>query len=380
MIYDRDKLIIIENQVLAPYAVKSKDSRGREYQENEDLTRLPFQKDRDRIIHCRAFRRLKMKTQVFVAHYGDHYRTRLTHSLEVAQISRDLARSLGLNEDLAETIALAHDLGHTPFGHAGQEALDEILRPFGLHFEHNQQSKRIVEILENVYPDFSGLNLSFEVRQGLLKHQSPWDQKTSKFHSTSLEAQVVNLADEIAYSNHDIDDGLRAGLITEKELRKLSIWQAVEDQVNNRYGSIRQTNIRQARLISTMIGLMIQDLINFSNLILEKNNINSLEKVYKSKKKLISFSPTQVVWNAELKKFLTDHLYFHPQVLSISRHGQKTLKILFARYHANHELLPKEEQKQIKDGINPEIVIKDYLAGMTDDFAKQEARIHTPSL
>ena len=344
MIYDRDQLMRLEDSVLSSYAAKSKLSRGREHAEKQDSTRTPFQKDRDRIIHCRAFRRLKMKTQVFVAHYGDHYRTRLTHSLEAAQISRDVARSLGLNEDLAETIALAHDLGHTPFGHAGEETLDELLRPFGVRFEHNAQSRRILEELEQVYPDFPGLNLTFEVRQGLMKHQTPWDQNDCNFQGASLEAQVVNLADEIAYLNHDVDDALRAGLLTEERLGELAIWRTIKEDVKEQYGDISNKPIRRARMVSKMIGLMIQDLIATSAQILETQKIQSLEDVYKSKKELIQFSAKQKEWNSELNDFLMKNMYMNSRVLDLSKRGQQIIKELFATYHENPDKLPKEEQ------------------------------------
>ena len=357
--------------MLAPYAVRSQDSRGREFEEHEDLTRTPFQKDRDRIIHSRAFRRLKNKTQVFVAHHGDHYRTRISHSLEVAQVSRDVSRSLGLNEDLAETVALAHDLGHTPFGHAGEHALNDALKPFGLGFEHNQQSKRIVEVLEHVYPKIEGLNLTFEVRQGLMKHQSPWDQKNSQFHGASLEAQVVNLADEIAYNNHDVDDGLRSGLITEEQLQQLAIWKKAAKAVKETYGPISETSIRWDRTVSRMIGMMIQDLLHYSSGLLEKHAIKNLEDVYRSEEKLILFSPEQYTMNHALKDFLAENMYFHPQVLMLSRRGQQIIQDLFSNYHDHPEELPAEEQAALKKGEPLEILIKDYIAGMTDEFAQQ---------
>lgn len=348
-------LVDTENTVLSPYAVKSKSSRGREHAEKEDSTRTPFQKDRDRIIHCRAFRRLKMKTQVFVAHYGDHYRTRLTHSLEVSQISRDVARSLGLNEDLAEAIALAHDLGHTPFGHAGEEALDEMLQPLGLHFEHNEQSRRIVEELEHVYPGFPGLNLTHEVRQGLMKHQTPWDQNDRKLEGASLEAQVVNLADEIAYLNHDVDDGLRSGLIDEKSLESLAAWQAAKEVTEEQYGTIQDQSIRWSRMVSKMIGLMIRDLTQATIETLKSQNIQTLDDVYASKIPLVHFSQEQAQANQELREFLLKNLYLHPQVLKLSERGQQIIRDLFNAYQ--------------KEGRDP-IEIKDYIAGMTDEFAE----------
>ena len=364
MIFDRDRQLALEDQFLASYATKSKYSKGREHSENEDSMRTAFQKDRDRIIHSRAFRRLKMKTQVFVAHHGDHYRTRLTHTLEATQISRDIARSLGLNEDLTEAVTLAHDLGHTPFGHAGEETLDELLRPFSLSFEHNQQSRRIVEELEQVYPNFNGLNLTFEVRQGLMKHQTPWDQNNQEFQGASLEAQVVNLSDEIAYNNHDVDDGLRSGLITEDQLKDLAIWQAASELVEQMYGKIVDETIRKARTVSKMIGLMIKNLVETS--------ASALENVSQSKEGLIRFSPELIDWNRELKTFLSDHFYFHPEVLKLSERGQKTIQYLFENYHSNPNYLPKEDQEAVSDGARLEVVIKDYIAGMTDEFAEQE--------
>lgn len=382
---DLTTLLDLENRSLAPYAVRSATSRGpclpagrRQHPEPEDLTRLPFQKDRDRILHCRAFRRLKMKTQVFVAaptssgYPGDHFRTRLSHSLEVAQVSRDVCRSLGLNEDLAEAIALAHDLGHTPFGHAGEAALDELLQPHGLHFEHNEQSKRIVEELEKVYPGFRGLNLTFETRQGLMKHQSPWDQANREFHGASLEAQVVNLADEIAYNNHDVDDGLRSGLITEEMLGELPIWQKTAERLKGEYGTIESTYIRQARMVSGMIGLMIADLLETTARNLELHGIKTLEDVYRSEDKLVNFSAEQLELNRPLKDFLTQHIYFSPLVLEFSNRGQQILRDLFTAYYKNPALLPDEEQAAVGRGEPLVVSIRDYLSGMTDEFAEGE--------
>ncbi len=377
-IRDRAALLALEDQTLAPYAVKSSDSRGREHPEPDDLTRIPFQKDRDRIVHSRAFRRLKMKTQVFVAaptssgYPGDHFRTRLSHSLEVAQVSCDVCRSLGLNEDLAEAIALAHDLGHTPFGHAGEQALDELLQPHGLHFEHNEQSKRIVEVLEQVYPGFPGLNLTFETRQGLMKHQSPWDQANREFHGASLEAQVVNLADEIAYNNHDVDDGLRSGLITEAMLEALPIWKATEERVKKEYGDLEEGPVKRNRMVSGMIGFMIQDLIETTARALDEHGIQTLEDVYRSRDKLVLFSAKQLKWDRQLKEFLTKNIYFTPRVLEVSKRGQRILRDLFAAYHANPGLLPVDEQAAIAHGESSAAVIRDYLAGMTDEFAEGE--------
>jgi len=230
------------------------------------------------------------------------------------------------------------------------------LKPFELSFEHNEQSRRIVEELEQVYPDFHGLNLTHEVRQGLMKHQTPWDQKNNHFEGASLEAQVVNLSDEIAYNNHDVDDGLRSGLITENQLQNLPIWQAATEKVTQTYGEIKDQTIHRARTVSKMIGLMIQDLIEASN----------------PEKNLICFSPQVATWNKELKDFLADNFYFHPEVLALSKRGQQIIQDLFANYHQSPNHLPKEDQQAISTGVPLEIVIKDYIAGMTDEFAEAE--------
>lgn len=352
-----------EAKVLQPYAVLSRGTKGRVNQEPEDTQRLPFQKDRDRIIHSKAFRRLKGKTQVFVAHYGDHYRTRLSHSLEVAQVSRDLARMLGLNEDLAEAVALAHDLGHTPFGHAGEHALDECLREHGMEFEHNRQSRRIVEELEDSYPEWRGLNLSREVIEGLMKHETSWDHPASAQSSEeegwvhpSLEAQIVNLGDEIAYQNHDVDDGLRSGLFTENDLAKLTLWKTATERVRREYGTIEDEKIRWARTVSKMISLMIEDIAAESTQRIATAQIQSLEDVYVCPRPLIHFSQEMESSNKELKDFLTTHLYFHPTVVELSKRGQDIIRSLF--------------KKGVEEGV-PLDELRDFIAGMTDGFAEE---------
>ena len=344
-------------KVLRPYAVLSSMSRGREHEEAVSDGRLCFQRDRDRIIHCRAFRRLKAKTQVFVPNYGDHYRNRLTHSLEVAQVSSGMARSLGLNEDLVEAIALAHDLGHTPFGHAGEEALNECLHEHGMHFEHNEQSKRIVTEIEHVYPGFRGLNLSIEVLEGMMKHETFWDKPrdgasgASAGVRPSLEAQIVNFGDEIAYQNHDVDDGLRAGLISEKDLAELGLWKWACEEARAQYGSIEDEHVWRARVVSKMIGLMMSDIISESVKRLE--GIVSLNDVYESENKLVGFSEEMLDMNKKLKDFLLTKMYLHPTVVENSEKGQAKIRQLFTHYIKSME--PAE--------------VRDYLAGMTDDFA-----------
>lgn len=364
MIYTTLQLAENEAIVLRPYAVLSKNSRGRKVNEPIDPQRLPFQKDRDRIIHCRAFRRLKEKTQVFVPHYGDHYRNRLSHSLEVSQVSRDLARTLGLNEDLAEAIALAHDLGHTPFGHAGEYALHECMQEYGLIFEHNEQSHKIVEELEEVYPNFRGLNLSIEVIEGLMKHQTSWDNpQGAEAVRPSLEAQVVNMGDEIAYQNHDVDDGLRSGLFTEEDMVNLQLWQWAKEASNKAEGEIADDKVRVARTVSKMISLMIWDIAEETSRLLQLHKIQNLQDVYACKEKLVGFSPEMAAANKELKDFLTARLYFHPEVVRSSEHGAKIIKMLFKHYMKDSDGSPEAAT-----------AIKDYLAGMTDRFAEMQVQ------
>jgi dGTPase len=369
---------------LKPYAVRSEESRGRRHEEvraemDADVPRrLCFQKDRDRIIHCKAFRRLKDKTQVFVPHHDDHARNRLTHTLEVAQIARDLARMLGLNEDLAEAIALAHDLGHTPFGHAGEWALDKCLR-----FEHNEQSQRIVEEIEHVHPGFPGLNLSVEVIEGLMKHQTSWDRAGVKGNSgggtsgdvnssceirPSLEAQVVNLADEIAYQNHDVDDGLRNGFFTEEKLAGLVLWRAASEKVQARYGELEDEYVRRARTVSSMIGIMISDVYLETLRRLEVEGVKTLKDVYACEKQLVGFSSDMEVTNRDLKQFLARNVYFSEVVRQNSRRGQEIIKALFHYYVEGPEGFPKKP-----DGLMDPEEARDFIAGMTDRFAEQKA-------
>lgn len=370
MIYTTLQLAENEVQMLRPYAVLSKNSRGRKVAEMMDPQRLPFQKDRDRIIHCRAFRRLKEKTQVFVPHYGDHYRNRLSHSLEVSQVSRDLSRTLGLNEDLAESIALAHDLGHTPFGHAGEHALHECMQEYGLSFEHNDQSRRIVEELEEVYPNFRGLNLSIEVIEGLMKHQTSWDNPTGhEAVRPSLEAQIVNMGDEIAYQNHDVDDGLRSGLFTESDLEELELWQWAKEASDKADGEISDEKIRISRTVSKMISLMIWDIAEETSRLIQLHKIQNINDVYGCKEKLVGFSTEMQAANKELKEFLTAKLYFHPEVVQASEHGKKVIRKLFHHYMKDWKRAHPGDSLQ--EGARE---IKDYLAGMTDRFAEVQAQ------
>jgi dGTPase len=367
-----------EKRRLAPYAMLSALSAGRVHMEPQDAYRLPFQRDRDRIIHCRSFRRLQAKTQVFVSYYGDHYRDRLTHSMEVAQIARSICRNLGLNEDLAECISLAHDLGHPPFGHGGEEALNEVMHKFGLGFEHNEQSRRIIEKLEKIYPGFDGLNCTKEVLDGLLKHNPHQYHTYLKFNaSPHLEAQVMDIADQIAYVNHDVDDGLRSGIIILKEISDYELWREAQRQVTEKYGrGITKNDVETrrrfiSRVVSRMIKLLVHDLVKTTNQNLIKQKINSLADVRESEKYLIVFSKKTSSMVEEIRPFLMKNFYMNPKVaVKISR-GKKIIKKLFMYYIDNPKKLPEPFLAQIKSGDPAEIVVKDYIAGMTDHFAEE---------
>lgn len=362
MVYTQEQLFQNEEKILAPYAIKSAKSRGRKFEEPEDPYRTPFQRDRDRIIHCKAFRRLSGKTQVFVASYGDHYRTRLTHSIEVAQVARDIARALGLNEDLCEAVALAHDLGHTPFGHAGEEAMNEVMKKFGDRFEHNEQSRRVVEHLERRSTDFPGLNLTFETLEGLMKHRKVHDDGTTPvIHS--VEAQVVDIADAIAYHHHDLDDGLRAGVFDEAELeQEVELWRiAIEDLSLPTLGKDLFRKIAINRLVS----LLINDVIESTNDVLKKRK---MKMPLTKPEVIVGFSSRMQGRAEELAEFLGKRFYLHQQVSTQALHGQKVIKTLFALYSQKEELLP-EIVRQRFDREKRHIVIKDYIAGMTDRFA-----------
>ncbi len=373
------KLKIEEDKALAPYAMKSSLSAGRVYKEADDPFRLPFQRDRDRVIHCKAFRRLQAKTQVFVSYFGDHFRDRLTHSMEVSQIARDISRTLGLNEDLAECLSLAHDLGHPPFGHGGEFALDEMMGKFKLHFEHNEQSRRIIEKLEKIYPAFDGLNPTKEVLDGLLKH-NPHNYKTYIDFEISphLEAQVMDLSDEIAYVNHDVDDGLRSGIIKLKDISDFTIWKNAEKDVIKKYGRFEGTKNQEkfsrfkSRIISKMISHMIYDLCETTQENLAKRKITSLEKVRSSKVKLVRFSPQILGQVSQLRSFLVQKFYLNPKVNSQIEKGKKIIKKLFLYYIDHPRKLPPPFLAALKDSEALPVVVKDYIAGMTDHFAEEQ--------
>jgi dGTPase len=369
------RLESIERPDLAGYAATSSTSAGRRYREEFRDNRPAFERDRDRIIHSAAFRRLEYKTQVFVNHEGDYYRTRLTHSLEVAQIGKAVARRLRLNEELTEALALAHDLGHTPFGHTGEEVLNRLMSDCG-GFEHNRQSLRVVDELEERYPGFNGLNLSFEVREGLIKHSSPFDtpsDQVEEFHPgivPVIEAQIINYADEIAYNNHDIDDGLKSGYISLEQLSDIRLWREVYTEVKGRYPDADPERLKH-QTISCLIGIFIDDITSETYRLLADNSIASLDDLKRVNKIVVGFSPEIAVKNRELKQFLLQNLYHHYKVERMRVKAERYISDLFRTYTKYPTLLPSKYQKKMVL-FGRERVICDYIAGMTDRFALDE--------
>ena len=368
----RHDLEEFEAQHLALYAVKSRDSRGRVHAEPEHPYRTAFQRDRDRIIHTTAFRRLEYKTQVFVNYEGDYYRTRLTHSIETSQIGRTMARALGLNEDLTEAISLAHDLGHTPFGHSGEVALNEVMQAYG-GFNHNYQSVRIVERLEQRYPQFPGLNLTWEVREGIVKHTTEYDASDAVEYEpdrhATLEGQLVNAADEIAYSTHDLDDGLRSEMIQPADLHDVRIWREVLDEL----GVLERdfTEVARHQVVRYLINHEVSDVIQTISQRLQEFGIHSPQAVREAAQNLVGFSPQMQARNRELKDFLLDRLYRHHRVMRMQVKAQRLIRRLFEAYRDEPRQLPLEVQARFAHE-QPERVICDYIAGMTDRFAIQE--------
>jgi dGTPase len=372
------------NQPLAPYAAIDEQSRGRRFPEPPPRFRTEFQRDRDRIIHSNAFRRLVYKTQVFVNHEGDLYRTRITHSLEVAQVGRTVARALNLNETLTEAICLAHDLGHTPFGHAGQDALNECMREFG-GFEHNLQSLRVVDELEERYADFSGLNLTFECREGVLKHCSTQNARLlgdvgERFLNRTqpgLEAQLANLADAIAYNNHDVDDGVRAGLITVDDLLGVRVFSRFHAIVVARYPELPPRRVLY-ETIRRMVDYLVSDVITQSQKNIVESSVDSIQAVRAHSRQLISLSENVLSEHQELKRFLRTKLYNHPSVREVMDEAGATLKGLFEAYMKEPSRLPPEHQSLFERAESgggraaAARVVADYVAGMTDRFAYQE--------
>ena len=370
----RTELEQIERQILAPFAQFSDATRGRQFQEAPPLWRTHYQRDRDRVIHSRAFRRLEYKTQVFLNGTGDHLRTRLTHTIEVAAISRNLASALRLNTDLAETIALAHDLGHSPFGHKGETVLNQLMRGHG-GFEHNHHSLRIVEELEQKYPNFSGLNLSWEVLEGLAKHQTAFDRPGVKkgfvAKNPSLEAQIANLADEITYYSHDLDDGLDSGLLLEKELGKhVRIWAHAARLVSKEFGSLADES-RRYFIIRTIIDMQVADVLATSERLIAAAKVQSADDVRRFAKPLIQYSPERRKLNLELRKYLYKNLYFNPVVNEPHVRAKQLLRDLFHFYLKHPKQIGEQARKRIRRIGKPRAVC-DYIAGMTDRFAIAE--------
>lgn len=363
--------------MLAPYAAQENSSRGRRYEESESTYRGEYQRDRDRIIHSTAFRRLMYKTQVFVNHEGDLYRTRLTHSLEVSQIGRTVAVALGLNEALAEAICLAHDLGHTPFGHAGQDTLNACMRDYG-GFEHNLQSLRVVDVLESKYADFQGLNLMFETREGILKHCSKRNARElgdvgERFLNRSqpgLEAQLANIADAIAYNNHDVDDGFRAGLLSLEQLQSQPLFGDRLQLVQQRYPQLDDRRLIY-EVIRRMIGAVVSDLIEESRCRIEAANPASIDAVRNAGETLIRMSDDMYEQHSALKKFLYEHLYSHEKKLAMTRKVQAIVKDLFTAYMNDAAQMPGEfaVAADTADAADRARVVADFIAGMTDRYA-----------
>ncbi|MBS1249906.1 MAG: Deoxyguanosinetriphosphate triphosphohydrolase-like protein [Chloroflexi bacterium] len=372
MLFPRQKLEEHEDACLAPYAIRSRDSKGRQHPEERPKYRTAFQRDRDRILHTTAFRRLEYKTQVFINSEGDYYRTRLTHTLEVAQIGRTIARALGANEDLIEAICLAHDLGHAPFGHSGETALNCLMKEHG-GFDHNKQTLRIVTKLENRYPDFPGLNLTWETREGIVKHETEYDVSDASDYDAELrghlEAQIANAADELAYSAHDLDDGLRSGMITASMLESITLWQILVESVGWDNGPLDE--LTRHRLIRRMIGIEVEDLLQATNQNLRKSGVGSVEELQKLPYNVIDWSEDMRHHNRQLKDFLYTNLYQHHRVIRMQTKAERIINDLFHAYQDEPGMLPKHIQAWIDDrGLACSIC--DYIAGMTDRYAIQE--------
>ena len=371
---------------LSSYACSDATSRGRRHPEPKPVNRSEYQRDRDRIVHSTAFRRLVYKTQVFVNHEGDLYRTRLTHSVEVAQIARTVAHVLNLNEDLSEAICLAHDLGHTPFGHAGQDELNECMREFG-GFEHNLQSLRVVDVLEEHYAEFDGLNLTFECREGILKHCSVKNaealgdvgERFLKRRQPSLEAQLANFADEIAYNNHDVEDGIRAGLISVEQMRTVPLFQGYHDEVLHRYPQLAGRRLVY-EVLRRMINHLVSDLIDASRAKIEAAAVHSLEEVRSQPGMLIGFSAATRDANYALKSFLRESLYKHYKVRRMTAKARRTIRELFDAFLSEPALMPDEHKSGADAGESEHgragraRAVADYIAGMTDRYAILEHR------
>jgi dGTPase len=374
-----------ERAVLAPFAQKSGDSRGRRYPEPGHAYRTEFQRDRARIIHSRAFRRLEYKTQVFLNGTGDHLRTRLTHSIEVASISRTIARALGVNEDLAEAIALAHDLGHSPFGHSGEEMLAQCMRDHG-GFDHNRQSLRVVELLEDPYPDFPGLNLTFEVREGLRKHDTAYEvteigarfapasasmsECLTHYRHPSLEAQIADVADEITYYSHDLDDAVDFQILSPTQLEHNEIWHASHDRVKRKHGDAREPELHKL-IIREIIDMEVQDVVGFSGRVIWESGLGSADGIRRHADHLICYSPEMRARNLALRRFLYQNVYYHPRVAEVNQRACEMLRVVFEAYVLNPDQLGESATRRVdSEGLHRTAC--DYVAGMTDRYLMEE--------
>lgn len=372
MFFNRQQLEDIEDKSLANYGMRSKDTKGRAYLDGEPDYRTSFQRDRDRILHTTAFRRLEYKTQVFINLEGDYFRTRLTHTLEVAQIGRTLARALGANEDLVETICLAHDLGHSPFGHSGETALARLMKDFG-GFDHNKQSLRIVTELEQRYPEFPGLNLTWEVREGMVKHESEYDISDAREFNPelrgNLETQIANVADELAYTTHDLDDGLRSGMINPQTLDGVALWEILRETYNWRGQILNE--MERHRMIRQLVGLMVTDMLQATETRIKDSKVKSVLDIQKLKHNIIGYSEEMQRRNRELKDLLYRKLYRHYRVVRMQVKAERIIAELFQAYRTEPSILPDHVQFFVeKRGL--ERTICDYIAGMTDRYAIEE--------
>ncbi len=373
MIRGREQWERIEEQGLAPWAVRSARSGGRRYPQEHHQLRTEFQRDRDRILHSRSFRRLEYKTQVFVHGTADHYRTRLTHTMEMAAVGRTLARSLGVNEGLTEAIALAHDIGHSPFGHAGEDALNALMKNEG-GFDHNQQSCRAVEILETPYPDFPGLNLTWEVRAGLRKHLAavPGAELDGRPLGAfqSLEAQIADIADDLAYHAHDVDDGIEAGLLGDEALSRLELWRRAVERTRRQYPSASDDQGRLAA-VRNLLDLQVEDVIETSAALIEHYAPDSVEAVRRAPQRLVAYSAEMQAQLEPFRAFLFEHMYWHPSVVEVNREAVELMRRLFLHYIEHPETLGRKARSRIeREGLWRTVC--DYVAGMTDRYALQE--------
>lgn len=374
MLITREQLEAIEEHTLAPYALQSRASKGRQHPEDEPEYRTAFQRDRDRILHTTAFRRLEYKTQVFVNFEGDYYRTRLTHTLEVSQLGRSLARGLGANEDLTEAICLAHDLGHAPFGHAGEHALNIMMAGHG-GFNHNTQSYRVVTELERRYPGFRGLNLTYETREGMLKHETDYDKSEATEYEpekrASVEAQIANVADEMAYNAHDLDDGLRAGLFTPRDLDELAIWRLLKETVPIDWDGRPFNDVDRRGIIRELIGAFVVDVVTTTSRVLESNNLDSPLAVQQFDDNVVGYSPEMGRMVRQLKDYLYENMYRHYRLIRMQVKAERFVAALFEAYASEPGMLPTQTQEQLEH-LPVERVVCDYIAGMTDRYALEE--------